>query len=174
MGDDIMLKRTEIMHALHRRDRYYIRSQFLKVSIITLFSLTMTRQNKVKSKSNYYPINSLFLCLLTKDFEDARKHGDGERILRLMKFMMLLFRCDGKFKYGYHILHHIAQVKVFLPAKLAHDAVWNRFINHRGQGQGDRPSQPCFQNRLQSIHWATVAVSNRSHNVIGNVRGVRV
>ena len=43
MGDDVMLKRTEIMHALHRSVRHYARSQVLKVSIFTLFSLAVDK-----------------------------------------------------------------------------------------------------------------------------------
>ena len=80
-----------------------------------------------------YTHNAMLLCLIAKDFEDARKHGDGLRIIRLLKFMMLYFKHDGKHKYAFHILHQLAQIKFLLPPKLAHDTVWNRFVNHCGK-----------------------------------------
>lgn len=80
-----------------------------------------------------YSRNAMLLCLIANDFEDARKHGDGLRIIRLLKFMMLFFKHDGKRKYVFHILHHLAQIKFLLPPKLAHDIVWNRFVNHCGK-----------------------------------------
>ena len=78
-----------------------------------------------------YSINAL--CMIAKDFEDARKHGDGQRIVRLLKFMMLFFKHDGKHKYAFHILHHLIQIKCVLPPKFAHDLIWNRFVNNCGK-----------------------------------------
>ena len=80
-----------------------------------------------------YSINALALCLLARNYEDARKHGDGLRIIRLIKFMMLLFKIDGKTKYSFHTLHHLAQVTFLLPPKLAHDIIWKRFVNNKGR-----------------------------------------
>jgi hypothetical protein len=80
-----------------------------------------------------YTYNAMLLCLIAKGFEDARKHGDGLQIIRLLKFMMLFFKHDGKHKYAFHILHQLAQIKFLLPPKLAHDTLWNRLVNHCGK-----------------------------------------
>lgn len=79
-----------------------------------------------------YSTNALTLCMIAKDYEDTRKFGDGQRIVRLLKFMLLFFKNAGKHKYAYHTLHHLAQIKFLLPPKLAHDVIWNRFVNNRG------------------------------------------
>ena len=42
-----------------------------------------------------YSRNALALGLLCLDFVNARKSGDGERILTLYKFMMLFFKLTG-------------------------------------------------------------------------------
>ena len=80
-----------------------------------------------------YSINALALSMIAKDFEDARKHGDGQRIVRLLKFMMLFFKHDRKHKYAFHILHYLIQIKCVLPPKLAHDLIWIRFVNNCGK-----------------------------------------
>ena len=62
-----------------------------------------------------YVTNSLALCYLAKNFIDARKRGDGERICRLYKYFLLLFKLVGKNKYGNQSLNLLAQIKYFLP-----------------------------------------------------------
>ena len=79
-----------------------------------------------------YSCNALGLGLLAKNFVDARKHGDGERIIRLYKFLLLYFRLEHQTKYSYYILYTLCQVHQLLPPKLAHELVWNRTNNSRG------------------------------------------
>lgn len=79
-----------------------------------------------------YSCAALSMCLLWKDFEDARQHGDGARIIRLYKFFMLYFKLTDKSKYGYHSLRLIAQVECLLSPRLAHQLIWNRCVNNVG------------------------------------------
>ena len=79
-----------------------------------------------------YSCAALSMCLLWKDFEDARKHGDGERTIRLYKFLMLYFKLANKTKYTYHSLRLLAQVKCILSPKLSHQLIWNRCVNNVG------------------------------------------
>ena len=60
------------------------------------------------------------------------KHGDGERIIRLYKFLLLYFRLEHRTKYSYYTLYTLCQVHQLLPPKLAHELVWNRTNNSRG------------------------------------------
>ena len=71
--------------------------------------------------------------MLAKNFRDARKHGDGERIVMLYKFMLLYFRIDGRTKYTFQTLHFLSQVSFLLPPALAHELTWNRFVNTKGK-----------------------------------------
>ena len=79
-----------------------------------------------------YSRNSLTLTYLVKNFTDARKHGDGERIIRLYKYLLLYFKIDNRTKYAFQSLHLLAQVNDLLPPALAHELKWNRTVNHLG------------------------------------------
>lgn len=79
-----------------------------------------------------YTCSALSLCLMAQNFTDARRHGDGERIIRLHKFLMLYFKMAGKTKYAYHCLHLLMQVNCLLSPRLSHRLTWNRFINNAG------------------------------------------
>lgn len=80
-----------------------------------------------------YSKTALALCLLSKNFVDARKHGDGERITRLYKFMLLYYKVDGRTKYSFQTLHYLAQINFLLPPSLSHELKWNRFVNTKGK-----------------------------------------
>ena len=79
-----------------------------------------------------YICQTLTMCMIAYDFTDARKLGDGERIMRLVKFMLLYFKALGKPKYLYKCLRLLAQVKCFLTPREATNIIWNRFSNTKG------------------------------------------
>ena len=80
-----------------------------------------------------YVTNDLSLCVLLRNFVNARKLGDGGRLFRSHKLMLLLFRQDGRTKYAYQVFLQIAQVKCLLSPRMAFQLTWNRFANNRGQ-----------------------------------------
>lgn len=80
-----------------------------------------------------YSRNALALGLLAKDFVDARKHGDGLRIIRLYKVLLLFFKLEARHKYSFYSLFTLAQVHYLLPPKLAYELVWNRTNNTQGK-----------------------------------------
>nr|XP_054758519.1 uncharacterized protein LOC129264636 [Lytechinus pictus] len=80
---------------------------------------------------------ALGMGLLAMDFRDARQNGDGERIIRLHKFLLLHCKAAKKPKYSYHILRLLAQVHVFLSPRLSYELVWNRFANPSGRQYGN-------------------------------------
>ena len=55
----------------------------------------------------HYSCNTFALGLLALNFEDARKNGDGERLLCMYKVLFLLYRLDGRKKYTYYTFHMI-------------------------------------------------------------------
>ena len=96
-----------------------------------------------------YSRTALSLTLLAWDFNDATSMGDGERVIRLYKYLLLLFKATDKTKYAYHSLRLLAQVKCFLSERKAHEMIHNRFVNNRG---GVTNNHPCdiemeFHNR---------------------------
>jgi antitoxin component of RelBE/YafQ-DinJ toxin-antitoxin module len=64
------------------------------------------------------------------EFYDAIKEGDGERILRCWKFLLLHFKADGKgsTKYALEALYLILQVKALLSPRQAYRLLWNRTV----------------------------------------------
>ena len=82
--------------------------------------------------SNYVK-TALGMCLMALDFTDARKHGDGERLIRLYKFLILQFRAVRKDNYALYSLRLIMLIKALLTPKLSHQLTWNRFVNRNGK-----------------------------------------
>ena len=76
----------------------------------------------------------LSLSLFMTEFNDAIKEGDGERVYRVWKYLLLLFRESGRTKYALEALNLHFQ-HYGLPPRLAFEIVWSRFVNSKG-GQG--------------------------------------
>ena len=86
-----------------------------------------------------YSCAALSYFLLLRNFQDAVRRGDGERVLRLYKFLMLYFKACGKHKYAYHSLRLLVQVHHLLPPRVAHQLMWNRFVNLSGKPDSNFP-----------------------------------
>ena len=66
------------------------------------------------------------------EFRDAWGEGDGERVIRCWKLLMPLFKSAGHSKYALQALGLQMQINVTLSPNLAHQVMWNRFVNVRG------------------------------------------
>eukprot|EP00794_Sanderia_malayensis_P016436 gene16436-18071_t len=65
----------------------------------TLPKLNGDHEKEETNEGDYvhmYSRSALLLGLFACNFTDARKHGDGKRILRLYKFFFLMFKMVGK------------------------------------------------------------------------------
>ena len=58
---------------------------------------------------------------------------DGERVLRIWKYFLLLFRATKHTNYAMEALTLLTQCLVALPENLAEQIKWSRFINIHGQ-----------------------------------------
>ena len=69
--------------------------------------------------------------LLCLEFYDAIQEGDGERIIRCWKFLLLHFKADGKgsTKYALEGLYLILQVHALLSPRQAYRLIWNRTVH---------------------------------------------
>ena len=66
------------------------------------------------------------------DISDAIKEGDGERLMRLYKVALLIFKCYGCTKYAYITLLLLVKVNALLTEKKADRLVNNRFFATHG------------------------------------------
>ena len=105
---------------------------------IELFS--STGQDKNVDGVYEYARETLSLTLLHAEFQDAIREGDGERVLRVWKFLLPLFKVSNKVNYSIEAFNVLAQYFILLSPRLAEQLLWSRFINTHG-----RPGQniPC-------------------------------
>lgn len=94
---------------------------------------------KKEDKVFIYGCVHISLGLLLRNADDAVKQGDGERLVRLWRFLTLLFRQHGNNKYALAGLRLTASIKGLLTPKQAHHLTWNRFAATKA-GPGNRIS----------------------------------
>ena len=80
-----------------------------------------------------YTQEVISLGLLYLNFKDAVKEGDGERVVRMWKYFLLLFRATRHTNYAMEALMLLMQCFVILPPNLAEQLKWCRFVNVHGQ-----------------------------------------
>lgn len=80
---------------------------------------------------NYHSAR-LQLGFFSLNMEDAIKHGDGQRLLRCYKYLLLLTYKHKHTKYAYAILLFFVKYYALLSEKSAHLLLSNRFINAEG------------------------------------------
>ena len=80
-----------------------------------------------------YACETLSLGLLYFEFQDAIKEGDGNRVMRIWKYLLLLFKASKRKKnYSIEALTLLSQYHVILPPRLAEQLKWSRFVNVHG------------------------------------------
>ena len=86
--------------------------------------------------------------LLRLEHNDAIRMGDGQRILEIDSFLLLVYRTDKQEKtkcarapkYARALLELMAQVHYLLPPKLAYELIWSCCVNHRGHPNSNLPN----------------------------------
>ena len=78
-------------------------------------------------------------CILVAEFSDADDHGDGIRLMRCWRMLLLHFHANKRYKYALEALRLQIQLKI-LPPHLVHSLIWGRFINTHG---GPGHNIPC-------------------------------
>ena len=79
-----------------------------------------------------YACETLSLGLLYFEFRDAIKEGDGDRVMRIWKYLLLLFKASGRTNYSIEALTLLSQYYLVLPPRLAEQLKWSRFVNVHG------------------------------------------
>ena len=67
--------------------------------------------------------------VLAWDLEDAVHEGDGERIVLIWKFLLLLFRQAGKTKYALEAFGLLYNLSISLTARQAYHLMHNSIYN---------------------------------------------
>ena len=80
-----------------------------------------------------YAKEVLTLGLFHLEFHDAVRKGDGNRVLRGWKFLLLFFKATWHPNYAIEAITLLAQYYYLLPPRLAQQLLWTRFVNTQGQ-----------------------------------------
>ena len=84
-------------------------------------------------KVRAYAKEVLSLGVLLLEFKDSVQEGDGERLLLVWRFLLLIFRASNKTKYSFEALNLLLQQNVLLPPRLKYQLMYSRFINTKGK-----------------------------------------
>ena len=87
---------------------------------------------------------------LILNFQDACKEGDGERVFRCWRLLLPHFKAAGRTKYSLEALRLQVQVKSLLSPHLAHQVVWNRFVNTKG-GIGNNIQMDLYNEHMVKV-----------------------
>ena len=80
-----------------------------------------------------YACEILNLGLLLMEFIDAIRQEDGHRICRCWRYMMLIFKANGRTNYSIEAVHLLLQLQFTLSPRMAAQLKWNRTVNIHGR-----------------------------------------
>ena len=85
------------------------------------------------------------------EFKDAIREGDGNRVMHVWKYFLLLFKASDWKNYAIEALTPLSQYYLILPPHLAQEVKCSRFINVHGlPGNNISCDLHMEQPRLQS------------------------
>lgn len=106
--------------------------------------VSLSVQKKVPDDIFNYSSAVLNGDLLLLDLRDAVHKGDGLRVIRCWKFMLLHWRHAKYTKYSMETLHLLAAINATATERIAYELVWCRFINTRGAPGGNIQVDLCI------------------------------
>ena len=127
-----------------------------------------------------YACRFMGMALMVRNFHDASREGDGLRIMRCWKFLMLYFKVDNRVKYAVEAFHLLAQVNALLPSHMAYQLIWNRTCNVHGEEGRNIPLHlhvehlnRIFKDDINTFHSNVTTKSvERSSQAIGTMKEV--
>ena len=129
---------------------------------------TATTQERTEEDSvNNYASLVIGYGLMAGNFHDAWREGDGGRLLRCWKFLLLHFRVGGRTKYTLEAFKLLALTSALLTPRKAHQLTWNRTCNRKG-GHGHNIPLDLdneFLNRVFKDNINTFRQNITSHSV---------
>lgn len=85
-----------------------------------------------KDGVHLYATELLTLGLIWHGYHDAIKEGDGERMLRYWKFLLVLFKSTNHHNYAKEAVNILHQYYYLLTERQKMQLLWNRCVNTRG------------------------------------------
>jgi L1 cell adhesion molecule like protein len=80
-----------------------------------------------------YSSELITLCLLWEDFHDAIREGDGERVMLIWKFLLLVFNAGNRINYRKEAIIMLIQYNFLFSKRKAFQLAYSRFVNTHGK-----------------------------------------
>ena len=96
---------------------------------ITLPSPSSPKTSNTNDKVFLYATEVMTLGLMWENFHDATREGDGERLVRIWKFLLLIFKAARRKNYSIEALNLQLQINYILSPRQAAQLKWSRCIN---------------------------------------------
>ena len=106
-----------------------------------------TPKTSEKGTVHAYACEMLGLGLLLEEFRDAVREGDGDRVLLVWKYFMLMFKASRRRNYAIEAFNLLVNYNFILPPYIAEQLKWSRFINSDG-GTGNNVSMDLHMEHL--------------------------
>ena len=97
-----------------------------------------------------YARELLTLGLIYNEFSDGIREGDGERVIRVWKFLMLIFKASQRKNYSCEAFALLAQLRFILSPRLSQQLTWSQFINTQG-GKGHNIPCDLYMEHLNRV-----------------------
>ena len=106
-------------------------------------------------------LGSLWHC-----YHDAIREGDGDRVMLIWKFLLLVFKAFRRKNYSLEAAILLLQNQYFLSPRKAAQLRWSRFVNTRGRGGCNIP---CDLHLGSNIQPHSIERAGKSLGVIHNI-----
>lgn len=111
--------------------------KMLSKSIVSNYVLLpdFSKQSQEESPDlvNVYAMEVISLGLLWHGYHDAIREGDGDRILRYWKFMLVLFKTSKNYNYAKEAVNLLMSQKYLLSERKSAQLLWSRTVNTSGR-----------------------------------------
>lgn len=133
--DDIPSFLTQVEKEDHFEKKSNIFHSCLEEMIGHYFNLSPfnTKDNEEHDQVRAYAREVFSLGILLFEMKDSIHEGDGERLMLVWKFLLLVFRASQKIKYSLEALLLLLQHDLLLPPRLKMQLKYSRFINTKGK-----------------------------------------
>jgi hypothetical protein len=100
-----------------------------------------------------YQCSLLEYLMLLRNFTDAVSEGDGARIIRCWKFLLLYLKADGASsrKYCLEGLYLLCQINCLLSQREAYRLVWNRSVKRKTGRGGNIPIDLAMEHYIRIV-----------------------
>ena len=111
-----------------------------------------------------YAKELMTLGLLYMEYSDAIHEGDGLRILRCWRFMLLVLKSTGKRKYSIQAATLLLQYHYIFTERMKHQLIWSRTVNVHGKRGKNIPMDLHMEHLNRNLK---CAITHLGANVAG-------